>query len=917
MKRFSDMKSHAKLALLGGALALAAGPAGALDVYLATKAYLKTLPDGSMVPMWGYVLDADGDANGVGDCWEAADETARSTCIDGLGDPTLPGPRLTVPPTDASLTINLSNGLSEPTSVLIPGQALPVGSAATFIEPADPTAVAATGLRTTATQRVRSYGNEAPANGGTQTYSWNLARSGTFLYHSGTWPQKQVYMGLFGAVTKDFATGQVYEGVPYDSEAVLFYSEIDPVLNASIADGTYTTSIEYHPQWFLVNGEPYVAGMADIPAGTVGGNTLLRFLSAAGETHVPTLQGLYMTIHGEDGIRYGWEDTAAGTSGFSPREQYTAELPPLKTKDAILAAPATEGRYALYDGNGYMTNPSNPDDFGVSDTVGGMLRFLAFAPNALPVVTAPTPDPLAVTAPFCATSVPASDAVITAWLASATATDAEDGTLPVTNDAPTDFPIGGTLVTFSATDSASAVGTASATVQVAATANTAPSVTAPAPLTLNVPSGTTSVDATDPAIVAWLASATASDLEDGPLSPTNDAPASFPAALDPGATTTVTFTATDACGLPGTGSSTVTIVEAAANIAPVAIDDSAYVTNQDTPLIVAAPGVLGNDSDADSGPVTLAASLVSNVTNGTLVLDSTGGFTYTPNTGFFGTDSFTYVAFDGADNSAPATVTITVNQVGAPAITLYFSTTGNSNPPGVTGTADNADIYRYDSAAATPFSRVADVTALGAAGTGLNLPGVANVDGLVFVDATHFYVSFAAATTTIARPGPDLVVEDEDIVYFDGSSWSLYFDATAAGLGAAGGLDIDAFDILAGTLYFSTVGTALPPGATGPGDDSDIYRWNGGSSFTKVFDGSANGLPPNADIDALQVVDETHFYLSFTGAGTTQEVTVTGLGVAQDEDVLEFNAGSWSVYFDGTAAGLTANGQDIDAIQVP
>ncbi len=53
-------------------------------------------------------------------------------------------------------------------------------------------------------------------------------------------------------------------------------------------------------------------------------------------------------------------------------------LPPLKTKDAIVVAPA-DGRYAVYDGNGYMTNPSNPDDFGVADELGGMLRFLSFS----------------------------------------------------------------------------------------------------------------------------------------------------------------------------------------------------------------------------------------------------------------------------------------------------------------------------------------------------------------------------------------------------------------------------------------------------------------------------------------------------------------------------------------------------------
>ncbi len=917
MKRFSDMKSHAKLALLGGALALAAGPAGALDVYLEAKAYTKTMPDGSTVPMWGYVEDTGGD------CWAAADAAARLTCIDGLETPSLPGPRITVDPADATpLQIFLSNGLPEPTSIVIPGQALPAGSAAVFINPANPNAVAATGTRTAANQRVRSYGNEAAANGGQQQYTWaSLDRSGTFLYHSGTWPQKQVYMGLYGAVTKDFAAGQVYQDVPYDNEVVLFYSEIDPVLNASIANGTYTTSIDYHAQWFLVNGEPYVASptaTADIPAGTVGGNTLLRFLSAAGETHVPTLQGLYMTIHAEDGIRYQYQNGDL-FGGWAPREQYTAELPPLKTKDAIITAPAIPGRVAVYDGNGWMTNPSDPENFGQSDTLGGMLRFLAFAENQPPVVTAPTPDPLSVTAALCANSVPASNQQIVDWLGLATATDTEDGTLPVTNDAPGEFLIGGTLVTFSATDSASAVGTATATVQVAETPNTAPTVIAPTPLTLNVASGTTEVLATDQAIVDWLALATATDTQDGTLTVSDDAPTSFQAALDPGATTTVTFTATDACGLTGTQSSTVTIVAAAAaNIAPVANDDPDYVTDQDTPLIVAAAsGVLLNDTDPDSGPAALTANLLSATTNGTVVLASTGGFTYTPGDGFFGTDSFTYAAFDGANLSTPATVMITVNEVVTPANTLYFSTFGNTNPPGVAGTPDNADIYGWDG---TAFSRVVDVTDLGAAGAGQNLPTGANVDGLVVVDATHFYMSFAD-NFTIVRPGPDLAVQDEDILFYNAGTWEVYFNgtSTANGLGTSNNLDIDAFDIVNGVLYFSTLGNTNPPNAGGTPDDADIYRWNADSpaTYTRVFDASANGLPDNADVDSVTVVSETHFYLSFNGAGTPQTVTVADFGTVQDEDVLEFNSGTWSTYFDGTAAGLTTNNLDVDAVQVP
>ena len=95
------------------------------------------------------------------------------------------------------------------------------------------------------------------------------------------------------------------------------------------------------------------------------------------------------------------------------------------------------------------------------------------------------------------------------------------------------------------------------------------------------------------------------------------------------------------------------------NDPPVAVNDTAYTTTEDTPLTVAAPGVLGNDTDPDGDVLT--AALVTGPTNGTLTGTSTAGaFTYTPNPDFAGTDTFTYTVSDGALTSAPATVTITV-----------------------------------------------------------------------------------------------------------------------------------------------------------------------------------------------------------------------------------------------------------------
>lgn len=93
------------------------------------------------------------------------------------------------------------------------------------------------------------------------------------------------------------------------------------------------------------------------------------------------------------------------------------------------------------------------------------------------------------------------------------------------------------------------------------------------------------------------------------------------------------------------------------NTEPTSSGDSFSMAQGGT-LNVSAPGVLGNDSDADGDPLT--AALESAPANGSVSLRPDGGFTYTPKSGFTGTDSFSYRASDGASSGNSAVVTISV-----------------------------------------------------------------------------------------------------------------------------------------------------------------------------------------------------------------------------------------------------------------
>ncbi|MEA5520001.1 Ig-like domain-containing protein [Limnoraphis robusta] len=95
------------------------------------------------------------------------------------------------------------------------------------------------------------------------------------------------------------------------------------------------------------------------------------------------------------------------------------------------------------------------------------------------------------------------------------------------------------------------------------------------------------------------------------------------------------------------------------NTVPVA-DDDEYTTDFESPMFVDADlGVLDGDSDADGDALTV--SLESPPENGSLELNADGSFSYTPNAGFSGKDSFTYTANDGEDRTNVATVTVSVN----------------------------------------------------------------------------------------------------------------------------------------------------------------------------------------------------------------------------------------------------------------
>jgi VCBS repeat-containing protein len=118
---------------------------------------------------------------------------------------------------------------------------------------------------------------------------------------------------------------------------------------------------------------------------------------------------------------------------------------------------------------------------------------------------------------------------------------------------------------------------------------------------------------------------------------------------------------------------------------PLAVDDNYTAAAGSTLSVSAATGVLLNDTEMFGSNLT--ASVVNPTVHGSLTLTNNGGFTYTPNNGFSGVDSFTYQANDGTTNIGTATANITVIIV--------------NNPPTFTSTPPNRTINELTSLSVT------------------------------------------------------------------------------------------------------------------------------------------------------------------------------------------------------------------------
>ena len=830
------------------------------------------------------------------------------------GPASLPGPVLDVP-VGACVGVTLHNALPETISLLFQGQEMIPDTAGV-------------------------------ASGSSTTYTFTAGSPGTFLYEAGLTSngQHQVAMGLYGAlIVRPSTPGQAYDAAStaFIKEYVLVLSELDTTLNNSANSAAFDIR-NFTPQYFLINGKAYLGTDPDLYTVDPGDQVLLRFVNAGLQAHAMSTLGLSQTIIAQDGNPYALSHKVVAET-----------IATGQTLDTIITISASAGagtRFAVYDANMLLHNNTAP-------SLGGMLTFLTVGGGTPPppVDTGPTvsllslsPNPtdgsadVTVSATVTdggttASNISAAEFYIDSTAGTATAMTASDGTFDSTSESVTGtIPVAtlGTLASGYHTiyvRGQDALGNWGPFLSITLNLDKAGPTTSGLSLTPNPSSGAVSVALTATgndtatgnsnvtAAEYWVdgGAHTAMTLV-GVASPISSFSATIPAGLSMGAHV-VSVRSQDAFGNWGAVATITLQVTDTAAPTTSNVQASPNPNNGSQPYNTSVPAVrvTADFSDVATGGSNIAAAegfldTVGTTGTGFVFIASDGSFNSPTESGYGdiplavigalsnGNHTISVHAKDAAGNwSTFATTILVINK------SLYFSTAGTTNPPGVGGTADDADIYLWNGIA---YSRVIDAStppySIPASG-GNN----ANVDGFERVDLTHFYMSFSGTTSL---PGIG-TVQDEDVVYYNAGAWSLFFDGSVNGL-TSNSFDLDAISIVGGTLYFSTDNGNTPPGAGGTGDDADIYRWNGGSSYTRVVDASVlpSPLPSGANVDGLVWIDITHFYLSFAA-----DITITGPGAVQDEDVVYYSTGTWIVYFDGTAHGLTSNNLDIDAFDIP
>ena len=364
-----------------------------------------------------------------------------------------------------------------------------------------------------------------------------------------------------------------------------------------------------------------------------------------------------------------------------------------------------------------------------------------------------------------------------------------------------------------------------------------------------------------------LTAAEVTDPANGDVTVNSDGSYTYTPNLNFNGTDTFTYKAND--GQADSNTATVTITVNAVNDAPVAVNDSYSTHDDDDPGEEdssldrnATDGVLANDTDVDNDPEDLTAALVDDVDHGDLEFHDDGSFSYTPDAGYTGPDSFTYKANDGELDSSPATVSITVAAFNEkPAAIEDSYSTAEDTPLSVPapGVLDNdTDADGPDPLTATNASDPANGTVTLASDGSFTYTPDANFEGTDSFTYTAFDGDKTSDPTTVtisvnAVDDPPTAVDDSSAVTEDSGATALAVRGNDDNADGGPLMVASASDPDHGTTALSGGDVTYAPDANYCGNDTFTYTLNGGDSATVSVTVACADDAPGAANDAATV----------------------------------------------------------------
>lgn len=283
----------------------------------------------------------------------------------GNGTMQYPGPSMIVNQGD-TVTINLSNQLPVPVSIVFPGQQGVVASGGSA------------GLMT---QEAAAMVGGVP---GTVSYTFVATQPGTYQYHSGTQPALQVEMGLLGAfivrpnAANPLRRAYTHAATLFDHEYLFLLTEMDPAIHeqvaAQVAAGgaiSVDTSTWHSVLWFI-NGRNAPDTVLDanvpwlptqpyncLPRMHAGEKLLMRVINAGRDLHPFHTHGNNFLMIARDGRML---ESAPGAGPDLASSDFTLRAVPGETYDAIYEWTGKNLGWDVY-GHTSATAPLAPNEY--------------------------------------------------------------------------------------------------------------------------------------------------------------------------------------------------------------------------------------------------------------------------------------------------------------------------------------------------------------------------------------------------------------------------------------------------------------------------------------------------------------------------------------------------------------------------